>query len=143
MILKPHPMKPMQFLCAKCEVPPNWYRRGRLVVMGCPCGSIALDYDRLPVIPQTSCRISRKVSTNGDLCSPSGLRCSQGQSACRRTTRQSRLLWNNVQSACCANDHFRAGKGDFLLPCEVLLHKFVAVKVKVINATADVEKVCL
>jgi hypothetical protein len=61
-----------------------------------------------------------------------------------------RALWpkqafveQSLRSMRCTNDHFRAGKGDFLLPCEVLLHKFVAVKVKVINATADVEKVCL
>lgn len=45
-------MKSLPFLCAKCQAHPVWYLRGRLVVMGCPCGSIELDYDKLPIIPQ-------------------------------------------------------------------------------------------
>jgi hypothetical protein len=45
-------MKPMPFLCTNCQAHPAWYSRGQLVVMGCSCGSIALDYDKLPVIPQ-------------------------------------------------------------------------------------------
>ena len=45
MIMETKAMKPMPFLCARCQANPTWYRRGRLVVMGWSCDSIALDYD--------------------------------------------------------------------------------------------------
>jgi hypothetical protein len=52
MILKPTPTKPMPFLCTKCKIHRTWYRHGQLVVVSCSYGSIALDYNKLPVIPQ-------------------------------------------------------------------------------------------
>jgi hypothetical protein len=44
--------KTLAFCCLRCQTHPAWYRRGRLIVMSCPCGAVALDYDKLPVIPQ-------------------------------------------------------------------------------------------
>jgi len=45
--------EPMAFRCSGCQTHPGWYRRGQLIVMGCPCGAGALDYAKLPFFPQT------------------------------------------------------------------------------------------
>jgi hypothetical protein len=43
----------MAFHCPGCQTHPSWYRRDQLIVMGCPCGAVALDYAKLPFFPQT------------------------------------------------------------------------------------------
>jgi hypothetical protein len=43
----------MPFRCTGCQTQPGWYRRGRLIVMRCSCGSVASDYPQLPFFPQT------------------------------------------------------------------------------------------
>jgi hypothetical protein len=40
-------------LCPGCQTHPGWYRRDQLMIMGCRCGGMALDYARLPFLPQT------------------------------------------------------------------------------------------
>ena len=59
--------EPMAFRCPGCETNPGWYRQGRLVVMGCPCGVAALNYAKLPFFPQTDREWSEWLSEAGSV----------------------------------------------------------------------------
>ena len=65
--------KSMSFRCPGCQEHPAWYRRYRLIAMGCGCAAMSWDYRQLPFFPQCGDDWRRWLSLPG-VCSRCALR---------------------------------------------------------------------
>ena len=44
--------EPFTFLCPRCKTHPGWFQRGRLIAVGCPCGSVMVEAHMRQFLPR-------------------------------------------------------------------------------------------